>query len=122
MDGPKSGSSLEDVLEHFGVKGMKWGQRKAREDGPVSKDTQRAREHAKTIKKHGTAALSNKELQEYVTRMNLERQYNGFKAEPKAKKGQRYVKEVLAIGRTANEVYAFVNSPVGKEIKAALKR
>lgn len=94
--------SPENFLEHYGVKGMKWGVRKSRRgkihtsnetdptDGktkphivnrktgrytPVSKD------HLDTVavKKHAgefsLAAVSNKDLQTAITRLNLEANY-----------------------------------------------
>ena len=63
-----------DELYHYGVLGMRWGRRKARKS-TLSDD------HLKTqkIKKKRISELSNKELQEYNNRKNLERNYNSFK-------------------------------------------
>jgi hypothetical protein len=63
---------------------MKWGVKKSGDSGGklsrssegASADARKADAHAKVIKAKGTAALSNQELQEYVTRLNLEQQYS----------------------------------------------
>lgn len=59
-------------LAHFGVKGMRWGVRKA--DREVSADAARSSELKTKVKKQGAESLSNKEMQELITRMNLDRQ------------------------------------------------
>jgi hypothetical protein len=78
---------LDNFLEHFGVKGMKWGIRKDRKGS--GKKT--AEQTAKT--------LTNKELKKRVDRMNLEKQYASLakKSEVSSKsKGKKIVDEVLA--------------------------
>jgi hypothetical protein len=78
---------LDNFLEHYGVKGMKWGIRKDRKGS--GKKT--AEQTAKT--------LTNKELKKRVDRMNLEKQYSSLskKAEAASKsKGKKIVDEVLA--------------------------
>jgi hypothetical protein len=70
---------VENYLAHFGVKGMKWGVRK-REKAPSSDDASSVATKRSAIKKNGTHVLSNKELQEVVTRMNLEQQYDRLAA------------------------------------------
>lgn len=90
--------TFEDVMAHYGVKGMHWGVRKRRsaDSGPTSPDATRAKMHATTVKTHGTKALSNKELQDLVTRMNLEQQFSTL--HQKAKKenpGVKFAKELL---------------------------
>lgn len=79
------GNEVEDFIEHYGVKGMKWGVRK-RAGGlitkarggpklPDSEDASKAKVSKKKAK-NNVGSLSNKELQELVTRMNLEQQYS----------------------------------------------
>jgi 2'-5' RNA ligase len=121
------GESVEDVLAHFGVKGMHWGQRKADPDTrsvtieksaaarpvsgiklkerkyrsvnqdtavtvvtrpgqrvatrggsnrPADPDAVKAAVQKRIARSSSTDALSTKELQELVTRMNLEQQYS----------------------------------------------
>jgi hypothetical protein len=115
--------TVEDVLEHFGVKGMKWGVRKNR-SGSASEDAQRADAARKKIKTEGgTKALSNKELQDLVTRMNLEQQYSTLTGKQKKStlnKGQETAKSILGVGKTVNEAIVFVNSPAMKLLKEQL--
>lgn len=74
-----SGGTVDDVLSHFGVRGMQWGVRRSR------KQIDDAPEHteAKAIKKKAsfgrTRRLSNQELQTAITRMNLEQQFRALK-------------------------------------------
>lgn len=79
--------ATDEFLEHYGIKGMKWGIRRRRgSDGLVEKsaDAQNAdAARAKVGKKGNTDSLSNKELQDLVTRMNLERQFSTLTAQNK---------------------------------------
>lgn len=79
--------TLEGTLAHYGIKGMKWGIRRRRgADGLVEKseDVKRAEAaRAKVGKKGDTRALSNKELQDLVTRMNLEQQFSKLSVQNK---------------------------------------
>jgi len=75
-----SSGTLDEVLSHFGVKGMHWGVRRSRaqiDDAPDHIET-------KAIKKKAsfgrTRKLSNAELQKAITRMNLEQQFRALKA------------------------------------------
>ena len=94
------------VLSHFGIKGMKWGVRRERnpvevsttvrpgqkvrakggENQSASEDAIRSARLGQIARKSSTDALSTKELQELVNRMNLERQYSQIINPPKQKK------------------------------------
>lgn len=94
-----------DYLEHYGVKGMKWGVRKSDKTSDVSGNVVRSSKRGKVkgvelseknkksatqpsddktevsileqkIKKGSTDVLSNKELEAVVNRKNLEKRYN----------------------------------------------
>jgi hypothetical protein len=58
---------MEDFLEHFGVKGMKWG---------VRKDSSSSRPTAKTRYKAAPKHLTDAQLQERIKRMETEKRYN----------------------------------------------
>lgn len=80
-------------LQHFGVKGMKWGVKKAKDSvsgarqeraaakkAPASSDHDTATTARKKASQGGLSKLSNKELQDAITRMNLESQYKSLVA------------------------------------------
>lgn len=120
-----------EFLAHVGVKGMKWGQRKpppaavattARsvvphgakrktqiktaggENHDASPDAIRVAEAHAKLKKSGTAALSNKELQDVQTRLNLERNVNQLVgARTTVGKGRNFVKGLTGFGKEFND-------------------
>ena len=64
-------------IEHYGVKGMKWGVRKARSIGSrirsaMAKPKQRRYERSDYAK---AKSMSNQELQQTINRINLEQNY-----------------------------------------------
>lgn len=92
------------VIQHFGVKGMKWGVRKDDKGGSskktkeVSSDAAEADAARVKAKKQGPQSLSNKEMQSLVNRMNLEQQYSKLAAQnPKAMmSGANFAKKLVA--------------------------
>jgi len=88
----------ENVLAHYGVKGMKWGVQRNRtptdvtlketpgklvkakggKNQPASEDALKAAKLRQVAKKSTTDALSTQELQTLVSRMNLEQQYDNL--------------------------------------------
>lgn len=107
------------VLSHFGTKGMKWGVRKR----SASEDAARAKQFRKRAKRD-TAPLSNKELQEVINRMRLEKQYAELASSEKGgfKKGHDFVNDLLKVGKTVNEASKFAQSPAGKFMGERMKR
>lgn len=72
----QSATTVDEFFEHFGVKGMKWGRRKdSAPKAPASEESTKTTETRAKAKASGSSSLSNKELQDAVTRLNLERQY-----------------------------------------------
>lgn len=126
-------------ISHYGVKGMRWGVRRADPGGSssvASKPAPRPRmsEDAKSVERAfskinrgGTDALSNHELQGLVTRLNLEQQYQRLSSSPTPQQanamnaGHNAVKQMLGIGKTVNDVHKFMKSPAGKALKAGFK-
>lgn len=118
--------NTDEFLEHFGVKGMRWGVRKPRGDRdevfrkrakeqqevkvktapgrkvraeggkytPPSEDAIKVARAKQTARASTTDSLSNKELQDVVTRMNLERQYGQLMGEQQSI-GKKLVNQLL---------------------------
>jgi hypothetical protein len=119
-------------LEHFGRKGMKWGAHVFGTDrgsgsgggsSHVSPDAARAHASALTIKKHGTSALSNQDLQHLVTRLQLERQH-GQLNQRQVGLGEKVAKDVLVnVGKQTATSFATKYATKGTEklIKLAAK-
>ena len=132
-----------DEIEHYGVKGMRWGVRrdpgarssrelarrekrpaqevvahptigltkkaKARvptqggEDHPPSEDAIKVAQVKAKLRKSGTAALSNKELQDLQTRLNLERNVTQLAPAGRAARGRKFLKDFTGYNKDANE-------------------
>lgn len=75
----KHSALIEDFLAHYGVLGMKWGRRRRRSASssspPMSSEAAKALRLQTRAQTHGSKSLTNAELQQLVTRMNLENQY-----------------------------------------------
>lgn len=96
-------ANVEEFIEHFGTKGMKWGVRKA-ESGPpprVASEHKKAREiQVKgTSTKPRAAALTNKQLKEFNERAQLEKKFNDMNP-GSIDKGHAQIKKMLAIAAT----------------------
>jgi hypothetical protein len=76
----------EDILEHFGVKGQKWGVRKGKSSGSSTARTTFAK-----APKH----LSDAELGKRITRMQIEKQYNQLNRKD-VSEGKKIVTDILA--------------------------
>ena len=124
--------SISNFFAHFGIKGMKWGVRRSdaqlgKDKPDVSEDKARALAvSAKIGKKRDTSSLSNKEMQDLITRMNLEQQYSRLSGQSSTKakinKGYNGVKKTIEVANTVNQAVNFVNSPTGKFLTNALSK
>jgi hypothetical protein len=111
---------IDNMLAHFGVKGMKWGvrRRKVPKMGP-SDDAKTAHKAFVKSKRSGVEALTNRELNALNQRLTLEMNYQRLSYQPsRLEKGQAAVKKMLGIGKTYNEILAFSESPGGQKIAA----
>lgn len=102
--------NTHDFLKHYGIKGMRWGRRRASSDDgasstssvkatPIEKpkasaDATAVSTYRSRVAAGGVDALSTKELQQLVNRQNLEQQYAKLNPEPMSK-GQKFMTETL---------------------------
>lgn len=128
----------KNELRHWGIKGMKWGVRRYQnKDGSLTPKGKKRYgdsegEDSAEVKKSkllkSTDAnelyknrhlLSTAELNERLNRIDTERRLSEVAARSK-KSGYDYVNSALKLGRKANEVYEFTNTPMMKAIKKKL--
>ncbi|QBZ73570.1 hypothetical protein SEA_ROSAASANTEWAA_6 [Streptomyces phage RosaAsantewaa] len=121
MDGPERPGSvthLDEVLAHYGVKGMKWGVRRSRsqiDKPPASDDAKSAAATRKKLKEGGTSSLSNQELKAYLERMDLVKRYNASKPPTVKDEVRKFVKDTLInIGK--QEAAKYAAKQVGKTL------
>jgi hypothetical protein len=106
----------DEFLEHFGVKGMKWGKRKAAPTH-TSADAARYNKISGRAKKNGLDNLSNDDIAKLNKRNQLLTEYK--KNNPNTiQKGNKAAKEALAVVGTITAVAAVgstvVKSPLAR--------
>lgn len=102
--------NTHDFLKHYGIKGMRWGRRRASSDDAASStssvkatpieqpkasaDASAVNTYKSRVAAGGIDALSTKELQQLVNRQNLEQQYERLNPAP-ISKGEKFMSETL---------------------------
>lgn len=97
----------EDVLAHYGIKGMRWGIRKmsSTASGGSKAEPSADYQQATLALSKPSHALSNQEMQALITRMDLEKRYKAMLTAPKpvtrGDKVKKFVGDLLLdIGKT----------------------
>jgi len=111
--------TIDEVLKHFGIPGMRWGVRRSNPSsaGPPSEDVAKARSTAAEIKSHGgkTDSISNADLNQLLDRMSLNQRYSKMLEDTSTRKqGQKKIKDLLETGRTLQDLDKFLGNPVKK--------
>lgn len=108
-------TSASSFLSHYGVKGMRWGKRKA----TTGKSKEAASEdHVKVeeLRKKPTPALTNQQLTAINKRLQLEQTYNELSGKKGTiMKGNRKAKQYMEVANTAQSMYNFATSPMVKK-------
>jgi hypothetical protein len=117
---------LDDFLAHYGVRGMRWGVRKPRNEAerkaqfsPKEKAKRKNKNSGRTTYQKEPNRLSDKELKDRIARMELEKKYSTLQEGEKSQ-GKEYAHSVLQnVGRTAasGAAAAVVSYFVQRELK-----
>lgn len=116
-DPGRGSGGLDDILEHYGIKGMKWGVHKksSSSSAPDSEDVAKVKAAKAKIKTGGTNTLSNKELKALVERMNLEQQYVKLSGSSKQNPAAKFVAELL-LNFGKQQATKYVNDVLSKQL------
>jgi 2'-5' RNA ligase len=106
-------------LAHHGIKGMRWGVRRSKQELAVSDDSAKAAAAKTKAKEQGPQALSNKEMRDLVTRMQLEQQLKNVTPATRTQKGAKFAANLL-VNTGKQQAQMIVNDQVNKQIKKAL--
>lgn len=106
---------IEEFLQHYGKKGMKWGVRKSRTRVKAGGKTTN-----RTHYKKPPVKLSDQELTKRIKRLELEKRYKDLNA-PEKSSGTKYIHGLLeSSGKTATG--AIVGGVVTFAVQRALKK
>lgn len=100
MDGA---DSVDGVLKHFGIKGMRWGQKKLR---PVSADAKVKTLVKEKVKKDKVGSATNLQLQKAIKRMQLEQDFKRLSINEKSGVSRWIASTLTEIGKREVQAYA----------------
>ncbi len=108
---------VDDFLEHYGKKGMKWGVRKnssgKNSSGKSKKRVSSEYKKVHELRKRNISQLSNKQLKSINERGNLEQNFNRLNPS-KINKGTGLAKGIMATVGLGISAFNMYNSPAGK--------
>ncbi len=120
-DGDDLKDFTNNFLEHYGVRGMRWGVtntiRSVSKSKPKKKTTGDHRK-SREIQRQRTPQLTNRQLELANKRLNLERNFNRLNP-GRITRGQAAVAGILGTLGVATSAYNMSNSPAGR---AAIRR
>jgi len=122
----------KNFIEHFGVKGMRWGVSRskaaiAKDGGGDKGESNKAK--APAAKKASTAGnsrnpkksvseMSDKELKDYVNRLNMEQQYSRMQPTPMTKRAAKFATDIL-VGVAKQQLTNQLSNEVSRQIGLA---
>ena len=124
---PFDKEELDQVLTHYGILGMRWGKRKGRTSSKTKPSTKKVAgenrddddspsKKSKTAKVHD---MSDKELQDAVKRLQMEKQYKEL-TKKELSLGQKVMNDIIAPAAKQTAT-TYVAKYMAKGVEAALK-
>lgn len=107
---------VDEFLSHYGKLGMHWGRRtgSASDGGSSSKGNSADHIESRDLKKMKISNMSNDQIKKLNARMALEKTLTTNLNSKQISKGHLHIKHIIAIGATAQAVYALATSPMVK--------
>lgn len=106
---------VDDILAHFGVKGMKWGVHR-KPKLPASNDAQKSLDIRAKAKQGKARALTNEELRTAIERMNLEQQFKRLAVNERPPVQRWVASTLLEIGKRE------VQTAIAKKVTATIAK
>lgn len=116
---PEVDELAQSDMAHYGIKGMKWGRRKA--DRPVSADAANKIGVKAEVKKNKISAVSNADLQAAIRRMQLEQDFKRLSVNEQPQLKRMVSSILLEAGKREVQAYAAKKLTVGA-VKAVAKK